>query len=67
MMKFKPLAPLHRDISVILVVKLCLLWLAWHFFFSQPVAKHMQVAPTLLEKQFLNSPSSPLPSQEQKR
>lgn len=56
-MKAKKLSALQRDILIILVIKLCLLSLIRHLYFSEPTAKHMQVSPQQIQQQLL-SPSS---------
>jgi|GEM_PF-1740537 len=57
-MKLKKPSRLSRDISLILLIKCCLLWILWHYSFSNPVAQHMKVDDDRIQKQFL-SPSPP--------
>ncbi len=57
-MKLKKTSQLSRDISLILLIKCCLLWILWHYSFSNPVAQHMKVDDDRIQKQFL-SPSLP--------
>ena len=56
-MKAKKLSALQRDILIILAIKICLLSLIRHLYFSAPTAKHMHVSPQQMQQQFL-SPSS---------
>ena len=45
------MSPLGRDIAVILVVKLVVLYALWLAFFSAPVARHMTMDPRTVELQ----------------
>lgn len=49
---------LAAEISLMLVIKCCLLWLAWNQWFAQPVAPHMRVADTQLQTHFFPSSQS---------
>lgn len=63
-MKHKDPDRLHRHITILLLLKVCLLWLIWHNWFSQPAAPHMQMPPQRVDAHFLlgplpNGPSAP--------
>lgn len=48
------------EISLVLVLKIALLWLLWDLFFSSPVAKHMHVPEPQVTQHLLSaSPSNP--------
>ncbi|MFC4160613.1 cytochrome oxidase putative small subunit CydP [Chitinimonas lacunae] len=49
--------PLWRELLAILVVKCLLLWAAKTLWFSDPLARHMQVPPAALQQRLLD----PLP------
>lgn len=47
------------EIGIVLILKVILLWLLWHFFFSAPQAKHMRLPePQVTQHLLSNSPAS---------
>ena len=55
-------SPLGRDIAVILIVKLVVLYALWLAFFSAPVARHMTMDARTVELQVTGpSPHSEAP------
>ena len=48
--------PLWLEISVVLTVKLLLLWGAKVLWFSEPLARHMTVPESAIEQQLLGTP-----------
>jgi len=53
------------EISIVLIVKIVLLWLLWHFFFSAPAAKHMHLPEPQVTQHLLSSSSNPTPASTQ--
>jgi hypothetical protein len=51
--------PLWQEITVVLLIKVALLFVIWKCFFSQPVAKHMLVPQPMLSERFIGTASSP--------
>lgn len=49
--------PLWAEICLMLAIKLSLLYGAWYFWFSQPVAKKMTVPATEIETHFFERPT----------
>jgi len=60
--------PSHRSlafaISLALIVKIVLLYLLWHFFFSHPVARKMRMPTAQVENHLLTVPAPTTPLQE---
>jgi len=60
--------PRHRSlglaISLALVVKIVLLYLLWHFFFSHPLARKMRMPTAQVESHLLTVPAPTTPTQE---
>lgn len=56
-MGLRPL-PLWLAITLALLLKVLLLTLLWHAFFSQPQAKKMRVPIAQVERHLLNTPPS---------
>ena len=44
------------EITGVVLIKAGLLWLAWHTWFSHPLAQHMQMPPALVQQQILGAP-----------
>ena len=57
---WRRMSPLGRDIVVILVVKVLVLYALWFAFFRAPVARHMTMDPKAVELQV----AGPRPSSE---
>lgn len=53
--------PLWFELSVIVLIKVALIFCLWKFFFSAPVAKHMVVPEPLVHQQLLGTGVSSLP------
>jgi hypothetical protein len=54
--------PLALEIALALLLKITLLALLWHFFFSHPQARKMKMPLPQVEQHLLNSiPASPVP------
>ena len=49
--RWRRMSPLGRDIVVILVVKVLVLYALWFAFFRAPVARHMKMDPKAVELQ----------------
>ncbi|GAB3248196.1 cytochrome oxidase putative small subunit CydP [Chitinimonas naiadis] len=57
---------LWLELSLIVFLKVLLLYFAKQLWFSQPLAPHMRVAPERIEQQFFGGKSAPVsPSPEQ--
>ncbi|MEB0010164.1 hypothetical protein QN379_23295 [Glaciimonas sp. Gout2] len=54
--------PLAVEITIIVIIKLALLFVLWKLFFSEPQTKKMRMPSALVEQHFLtNRPASTLP------
>ena len=51
--------PLALEITLILVIKLALLFVLWKLFFSEPQTKKMRMPTNLVEQHFLTGTASP--------
>ncbi|WP_293935178.1 cytochrome oxidase putative small subunit CydP [Iodobacter sp.] len=60
-MRINKRLPLWQEITVVLLIKMALLFAIWKCFFSEPVAKHMLVPQPMMTERFLGTASSPLP------
>lgn len=49
---------LAREIGLVLIIKVILLWLLWHFFFSEPEGKHMRLPEQQVTQHLLSNTSS---------
>jgi len=49
--RWRRMSPLVRDIVIILVVKVLVLYALWFAFFRAPVARHMTMDPKAVELQ----------------
>lgn len=49
---------LAAEITIILAIKFCLLWLIWLQWFSHPVALHMKVDDSQIQQHFFSAPVS---------
>ena len=49
--RWRRLSPLARDIIVVLLVKVAVLYAIWFAFFRTPVAPHMTMDPKAVEQQ----------------
>ncbi|HEY9100596.1 cytochrome oxidase putative small subunit CydP [Chitinimonas sp.] len=57
---------LWLELSLIVILKVLLLYIAKQLWFSQPLAPHMRVAPERIEQQFFGQAATPVsPSPEQ--
>ncbi|WP_035053957.1 cytochrome oxidase putative small subunit CydP [Andreprevotia chitinilytica] len=57
--------PLWLEITLILVIKVFLLWGAWKLWFSAPLAHHMQVPQSAISQQLLGvAASAPVSSHQ---
>ena len=54
--------PLPVEITLILVVKLALLFILWKLFFSEPQTKKMRMPTDLVEQHFLSNRPSATPT-----
>jgi hypothetical protein len=52
----------RREILAVVLIKLGLLLLAHHLWFSHPLAPHMRVERAQVEQQMLGSPAGPVPA-----
>ena len=59
-------SPLAREIASVLILKFVLLWLIWWAFFSDPVARHMQLDLSQVQQQLL-TPAFPAEPAHAKR
>jgi hypothetical protein len=59
-MRISKRLPLWQEITVVLLIKMALLFVLWKCFFSEPVAKHMLVPQPMVAERFLGTASSPL-------
>jgi len=50
-------SPLAREVTVVIVVKACVLGLLWWAFFRDPVAPHMTLDPKTVEERVLLPPT----------
>ncbi|MGS0740333.1 cytochrome oxidase putative small subunit CydP [Glaciimonas sp. GG7] len=53
-----PRLPLWLEITLILIIKLALLFVLWKLFFSTPQTKKMRMPTDLVEQHLLNKPFS---------
>ncbi|NHQ86579.1 hypothetical protein HA050_10680 [Iodobacter sp. HSC-16F04] len=51
--------PLWQEITIILLIKMALLFVIWKCFFSQPVARHMLVPQSMMTERFTSAASAP--------
>jgi hypothetical protein len=51
--------PLWQEITIVLLIKIALLFVIWKSFFSQPVARHMLVPQSMVSERFISTASSP--------
>jgi hypothetical protein len=50
--KTKRSRPLWFELTIVVIVKVALIFCLWKVFFSNPVAEHMVVPDTLIEQRF---------------
>ncbi len=50
--------PLWQEITIVLLIKMALLFVIWKSFFSEPVARHMLVPQTMMTERFVSPASS---------
>ncbi|MCX7207230.1 MAG: hypothetical protein NT086_14845 [Proteobacteria bacterium] len=51
--------PLWQEITIVLLIKMALLFVIWKSFFSEPVAHKMLVPPTMMMERFVSPASAP--------
>ncbi|AMC34942.1 cytochrome oxidase putative small subunit CydP [Janthinobacterium sp. B9-8] len=51
--------PLWQEITIVLLIKVALLFVIWKSFFSEPVARHMLVPEPMIAERFMNAASAP--------
>jgi hypothetical protein len=51
--------PLWQEITIVLLIKMALLFVIWKSFFSEPVARHMLVPQSMIAERFISAASTP--------